>query len=73
MCIVEKVALVKRHQKARPNGGPAGIVEKATKIHWSKVMPLDAKKKKPSRVRFVIEKDKKIRQYVVSGEAIDGK
>ncbi|MDB5037733.1 MAG: ribosomal protein [Bacteriovoracaceae bacterium] len=70
MCIVEKVGLVKRHQKAKPNGGPAGIVEKASKIHLSKVMPVDSKTKEPSRVRMVIEDGKKIRQYVVSGEKI---
>lgn len=71
MCIVEKVGLVKRHQKARPNGGPAGIVEKATKIDWSKIMLIDPKTKKTSRVRFVVESGKKIRKYVSSGEAVD--
>jgi ribosomal protein L24 len=41
------------------------------KIHLCKIMPLDPKTKKPSRVRMVIKGDKKIRVYVKSGEAID--
>jgi large subunit ribosomal protein L24 len=71
MCIVEKVGLVKRHQKARPNGGPAGIVEKSTKIHLCKVMPVDSKTKKASRIRIADQKGKKVRVYVASGETVD--
>lgn len=70
-CLVEKVAVAKRHQKARQAGAPAGIIEKAMKIHLCKVMPLDPKSKKPSRVRMVTKGDKKVRHYVKSGEAID--
>lgn len=71
MCIVEKIGLVKRHQKARANGGPSGIVEKPTRLHLCKVMPLDPKTKEPSRVRYLKQKDQKLRQYVSSGEWLD--
>jgi large subunit ribosomal protein L24 len=71
MCIVEKVGMVKRHQKAKQGGGPSGIVEKATKIHWSKVMPVDVKTKKPSRIKSLTKDGKKTRIYVVSGDAVD--
>lgn len=71
MCIVDKIGIVKRHQKARPNGGPAGIVEKSTKIHLSKVMPVDSKTKKASRIKIAVQNGKKIRILVASGEALD--
>lgn len=59
--IIEGVALVKRHQKASPTGAPAGIVEKASKVHMSKVMPIDPKSKKPTRVGFKADGEKKQR------------
>lgn len=71
LVIVEKIGLVKRHQKAKQGGGPAGIVEKPAKINWSKVMPLDSKTKKPSRVRMSISGDKKTRKYAKSGDSIE--
>lgn len=70
-CLVEKVAIAKRHQKAKQAGTPSGIIEKPMKIHLCKVMPLDPKTKKPSRVRMVVKGDKKVRHYIKSGEAID--
>ena len=70
-CIVEKVAMVKRHQKARAQGQVAGIIEKSMKIHLCKVMLLDPKTKKPSRVKFAIEGGKKVRRYVKSGNIVE--
>lgn len=70
-CLVEKVSIVKRHQKAKQAGTPSGIIEKAMKIHLCKVMLLDAKTKKPSRVRSIVKDGKKLRQYVKSGEMVD--
>ncbi len=70
-CIVEKVNVVKRHQKAKQTGQPAGIVEKTLKIALCKVMPFDASAKKASRVRFEIKGDKKARVFVKSGKAVD--
>lgn len=70
MCIVEKVAVVKRHQKAKQQGQPAGIVEKSMKIHLCKVMPYDASAKKPSRIRFNVKGKEKVRTFVKSGKAV---
>ena len=62
-CIVEKISVVKRHQKARP-GQPAGIVEKSLPVHLSKVMPIDLDSNKPGRVKTVRQGDKKERKIV---------
>jgi len=71
MCIVEKVSVVKRHQKAKAQGGqPAGIVEKTMKIHLCKVMPFDGSAKKASRIRFEVKGKEKIRTFVKSGKAV---
>ena len=70
MCIVEKMSMVKRHQKAKPQGTPAGIVEKPAKIHLSKVMPVDSKSKKTSRIKTSVKEGKKIRLFVKSNEAV---
>lgn len=71
MCLVEKIAVAKRHQKAKPQGGPSGIVEKTMKIHLSKVMPFDAKASKPSRVRMKVEGDKKTRLFIKSSTPVE--
>lgn len=68
--LVEGVGVVKRHQKASPTGAPAGIVEKNSKIHLSKIALLDPKSKKPTRVRFKKEGDKKERVSAASGDLI---
>lgn len=70
-CIVEKVGIVKRHQKAKQAGQPAGIIEKGMKIALSKVMPFDSHAKKPSRVRINITKEKTSRIWVKSGKTIE--
>ncbi len=49
--IVEGVGKVKKHQKPDQKNPQGGIIEKDMPIHLSKVMPLDAKTDKPSRVR----------------------
>lgn len=64
-CVVEKIAVVKRHQKARP-GQPAGIVEKSLPIHLSKVMPVDASSNKHGRVKTTVKGDKKERKIVAA-------
>ncbi len=69
-CIVEKVNVVKRHQKAKAAGQPAGIIEKALPICLSKVMLFDEGAKKPSRVKFAIEAGKKVRTYAKSGKKV---
>ncbi len=69
-CIVERVGLTKRHQKAKPGGGPSGIIEKNQKINWSKLALLDSKSEKTSRVRFSVVGGKKQRVFVKSGQAV---
>lgn len=69
-CIVEGVNRVKRHQKATQTGGPAGIVEKSLKIHLSKVMLIDPKDGKPSRVRIEVRDGKKVRVFTRSGNLV---
>lgn len=68
LCIIEKINMVKRHQKAKSAGQPAGIVEKAMPVCLSKVMLFDESAKKPTRVRFALEAGKKIRKYAKSGK-----
>jgi large subunit ribosomal protein L24 len=47
--IVEKVNLIKRHQKARSQTDPGGIIEKEASIHISNVLLVCPKCSRPSR------------------------
>lgn len=47
--VVEKVAMIKRHQKPRSQTDPGGIVEKEASIHVSNVMLVCPKCSKPTR------------------------
>jgi large subunit ribosomal protein L24 len=69
--IVEGVNLVKRHVRPTPKNVQGGIVEKEAPLHLCKVMPVDPKTGKPTRVRFAIDaKGKKSRIAVKSGEEL---
>ena len=69
--IVEGVGRVKKHQKPNQQNQQGGIIEKDLPIHASKVMLLDAKTDKPSRVRAGKDGDgKKVRVTVKSGTAL---
>jgi large subunit ribosomal protein L24 len=48
--LVERVNMVKRHQKARSVQQPGGIVEKEASIHLSNVVPICGRCNKPTRV-----------------------
>ena len=48
--VVERVNLVKRHQKARRQGMQSGIIEKEAAIHLSNVLPWDPKADRGTRV-----------------------
>lgn len=68
--IVTGVNIIKKHQKKsslRPQGG---IVERPAPIHLSKLMVIDAKTKKPTRVGFAVKGEQKTRIAKRSGEAI---
>jgi large subunit ribosomal protein L24 len=69
--VVEGINLIKRHQKPTPRNPSGGIVEREQAIHASKVMPVDPKTGKGTRVRFkTLESGKKIRIAVKSGEEL---
>src|SRR5262245_14340336 len=65
--IVEGVGRVKKHQKPNQQNPQGGIVEKDLPIHLSKVLLLDTKLDKPTRVRAGKDYDgKKVRVAVKS-------
>jgi large subunit ribosomal protein L24 len=69
--LVEGVGRVKKHQKPNQQNPQGGIVEKDMPIHVSKVMLLDAKTDKPTRIRMGTDSDgKKVRVTVKSGTAL---
>ncbi len=69
--VVGGVNLVKRHSRPTPRNPAGGIVEREQAIHASKVMPVDPKTGKGTRVRFKeLEGGKKVRVGVKSGEEI---
>ena len=67
--IVEGINLIKRHTRPTPRNPQGGIVEKEAALHACKVMPVDPKTGKGTRVSFKTEGDKKIR-VAKSGEEI---
>ena len=71
--IVEGVHKVKRHTKPNQKQQQGGIIEKELPIHASKVMLLDTKADKPTRVRMKTDKDgNKTRVAARSGAVLDG-
>jgi large subunit ribosomal protein L24 len=69
--VIEGVNLVKRHTRPTPRNPSGGIIEREQPIHASKVMPVDPKTGKATRVRFkTLESGKKVRIAVKSGEEI---
>lgn len=58
--VIDGVNLVKRHVKATPQQ-PGGIVEKPAPIALGKVMLLDPETGKPTRVRYEVREDEKVR------------
>ena len=68
--LIEGVNLVKKHQKG--NGQESGgILEIEAPIHASNVMIIDPKTKKPTRIGKKVDKDKKVRIAIKSGEKLD--
>ena len=68
---VEKLNLVKRHQKPNQQHPQGGIIEKEAAIHVSNVMPLDLKTGKATRVRAKVTADgAKVRVSTRSGEQL---
>ena len=70
--VVEGVNMVKKHQKARTQTAPSGIVEREGSIDASNVMLVDPKTGKPTRVGYRVNEDgSKSRIAKRSGEVID--
>jgi len=68
--VIEGVNLVKRHTRPTPRNPSGGIIEREQPIHASKVMPVDPKTGKGTRVRFkAVDGGRKIR-IAKSGEEI---
>ena len=65
--IVEKVAMIKRHQKPTQKAPQGGIIDKEGSIHISNVALFDDKLGRGTRTKTVIEGDTKIRVGVASG------
>ena len=69
--IIEGINLVKRHLRPTARNPQGGILEKEAPIYASKVMPVDPKTGKGTRVRTgKDDKGKKIRIAVKSGEQL---
>jgi large subunit ribosomal protein L24 len=69
--VVEGINLVKRHSRPTPRNPSGGIIEREQAIHASKVMPVDPKTGKGTRVRVKeLEGGKKVRIAAKSGEEI---
>ncbi len=69
--LIEGVNIVKKHTRATRPEDVGGIIEKAAPISLSKVMLIDPKTGKPTRIRARIDKDgTKERVSVKSGDVI---
>lgn len=68
--LVEGMNISKKRIKSRSANKKGQMVEVSMPIHVSNVSLVDPKTKKPTRVSFKIEKDKKVRVSKRSGEVI---
>ena len=69
--VVAGVNVIKRHTRPTPRNPAGGIIEREQAIYASKVMPVDPKTGKGTRVRFkTLENGNKVRIAVQSGEEI---
>ena len=65
--IVEKVAMIKRHQKPTQKTPQGGIIDKEGTIHISNVALFDDKLGRGTRTKIATEGDSKVRVGVKSG------
>jgi large subunit ribosomal protein L24 len=69
--LVGGINLVKRHTRPTPRNPSGGIIEREQPLHACKVMLVDPKTGKGTRVRFKsLENGSKVRLAVKSGEEI---
>ncbi len=70
--LVERINMVKRHQKGTGPQQPGGILEKEAALNISNVMLVCPACNKPTRVaRKTLEKGRRVRTCKSCGEAID--
>ena len=65
--VVEKVAMIKRHQKPTQKSPQGGIIDKEGSIHISNVALFDDKLGRGTRTKIAVEGDTKVRVGVKSG------
>jgi len=69
--VVEGVNIAKRHRKARQQGEESGIISFAAPLAVSKVMLIDPKQDRPTRVRRRVDTDGTVERVSVrTGEPI---
>lgn len=69
--VVEGANLLKKHMRPRKQGEKGQTIELPAPLHIGKVMLIDPKSGKPTRVGYKQEGDEKKRVAKVSGEFID--
>lgn len=69
--VVEGVNVLKKTVRARRQGEKGQIIELPAPLHISKVMVIDPKSGKPTRVGYKMEGEEKKRVAKVSGEFIE--
>jgi large subunit ribosomal protein L24 len=70
--VVAGVNVITRHRKPSQANPQGGLERVEAPLHVSKVALQDPKTGKPTRVRFEVKGDKKVRVAVRSGETING-
>jgi large subunit ribosomal protein L24 len=69
--IIEGINLVKRHMRPNPRNQQGGIIEKEAPLWASKVMPIDPKTKKPTRVKIKVDENGQKVRIAKSGAVIE--
>jgi large subunit ribosomal protein L24 len=69
--IIEGVNLVKRHMKPNPRNQQGGIIEKEAPLWASKVMPVDPKTQKPTRIKIKVDDNGQKVRIAKSGAVIE--
>ena len=65
---VEGLNIIKRHTRPRPGStDPGGVIEREGPIHLSNLALRDPKDKKPTRVKTVVERGKRLRASARTG------
>lgn len=70
--VVERINMIKKHQRPTQRVRQGGIIEREGPIHLSNVMLVDPTSGKPTRIGMrALSDDKKVRVARKSGEIID--